>query len=306
MQPDPRIPLKNPWIAGVLAYLVPGAGHCYQGRYFKAILYFVCITGTFLQGFSMGDWKIVHFDNKPLLRNLGFFAQSMVGCTTLPALIQSRRYDNPENVSVNTLHKPLSAPFQGYLKIFKDGNKGEVQLINGKVMLVPIDDQNRFTVQGEFSGVNADQNPVTFTWQEGSLRHLDQPISGDPDRLLMVDIMSSTDFPRDALLEGSIPRPWYNWLEVPLDNEQMDRLHGKLGKFYEFAVLYTWIAGLLNVLAIWDAIDGPAYGYGDEEPAETENETDTKSANETEADNKAKQKAESKTTKNPADPVTST
>lgn len=36
------------------------------------------------------------------------------------------------------------------------------------------------------------------------------------------------------------------------------------GKRYEIALLFTWVAGLLNLLAIWDAYEGPAYGYGDE------------------------------------------
>jgi hypothetical protein len=32
------------------------------------------------------------------------------------------------------------------------------------------------------------------------------------------------------------------------------------------ALVFTWVAGLLNLLAIWDAADGPAYAYGDEKP----------------------------------------
>jgi hypothetical protein len=31
-------------------------------------------------------------------------------------------------------------------------------------------------------------------------------------------------------------------------------------------MVYTWIAALLNVLVMWDAFEGPAYGYGDEKP----------------------------------------
>ena len=39
--------------------------------------------------------------------------------------------------------------------------------------------------------------------------------------------------------------------------------------------VFTLIAGLLNILAIWDAFEGPAYGFGDEhldEMDEEENE----------------------------------
>jgi hypothetical protein len=41
---------------------------------------------------------------------------------------------------------------------------------------------------------------------------------------------------------------------------------------FELALVFTWIAGLLNILAVWDALEGPAYGYGDEEPEPSEGE----------------------------------
>ena len=41
-------------------------------------------------------------------------------------------------------------------------------------------------------------------------------------------------------------------------------MNRRLGRSYEIALLFTWVAGLLNLLAIWDAYEGPAYGYGDE------------------------------------------
>ena len=66
-------------------------------------------------------------------------------------------------------------------------------------------------------------------------------------------------------IEGSIPRPFLNWFEMPLSESELDDINKELGKRYEFAVVFTWIAGLLNLLAIWDAFEGPAYGRGDEE-----------------------------------------
>ena len=43
---DPRVPLKNPFLAVCLGLLFPGAGHLYQGRTFKGASYAVCIVGT--------------------------------------------------------------------------------------------------------------------------------------------------------------------------------------------------------------------------------------------------------------------
>ena len=43
-------------------------------------------------------------------------------------------------------------------------------------------------------------------------------------------------------------------------------LHPRLGKLVEVGTIYTAIAGLLNILAIYDALEGPAYGAEGEEP----------------------------------------
>ena len=52
----------------------------------------------------------------------------------------------------------------------------------------------------------------------------------------------------------------------------------RLGKLYDASMIYTTAAGLLNVLAIYDAYEGPAYGVGDETDAETQAETGTTEA----------------------------
>ena len=44
-------------------------------------------------------------------------------------------------------------------------------------------------------------------------------------------------------------------------------LHPRLGKLVEIGTIYTTVAGLLNILAIYDAYEGPAYAEADEEDA---------------------------------------
>ncbi|MBA2114551.1 DUF6677 family protein [Bremerella alba] len=90
---DPFAPvpvdLKNPATAIFLAWLIPGAGHLYQGRRGKGILFLVCILSIYFLGLSMGGGRVVYakWDNEekrlPLLCQLG------VGLPTLPALAQS-------------------------------------------------------------------------------------------------------------------------------------------------------------------------------------------------------------------------
>jgi hypothetical protein len=50
----------------------------------------------------------------------------------------------------------------------------------------------------------------------------------------------------------------------------INALHPRLGKLNEVATIYTTVAGLLNILAIYDALEGPAYTDGDEEASRAE------------------------------------
>ena len=52
------------------------------------------------------------------------------------------------------------------------------------------------------------------------------------------------------------PTLW-GYLAEPSQNE-INGLYQPLGKFVEMGYLYTTIAGLLNILAIYDALEGPA------------------------------------------------
>ena len=49
------IDLRNPFLAGLLAWLVPGLGHYYQKRYHKALIFFLCIVPTFVAGCALAS-----------------------------------------------------------------------------------------------------------------------------------------------------------------------------------------------------------------------------------------------------------
>ena len=77
-------------------------------------------------------------------------------------------------------------------------------------------------------------------------------------------------------IEGSIPRPVWNSYGAPLQERMneltgesdLDLAHKQLGSRFELGVVYTMIAGLLNILAIYDALEGPAYEDEDEDEKE--------------------------------------
>lgn len=107
----PKPDLKNPLLAGIFAWLLPGLGHFYQGRKGKAILFFCCIFPVFLLGCYIGSdkeygvarvvycsWsqKASHRDSSQqsveLTENRYYFIpQACLGVAAVPALIQSNR-----------------------------------------------------------------------------------------------------------------------------------------------------------------------------------------------------------------------
>ncbi|MCA9148291.1 MAG: hypothetical protein KDA92_03270 [Planctomycetales bacterium] len=93
--PDPHHPvdvrLKNPPLAALLAWLIPGAGHIYQRRYAKGILFMVTILATFFFGLAIGGGKVVYASFRAPDMRYPYLCQVGVGIPALPALIQRHR-----------------------------------------------------------------------------------------------------------------------------------------------------------------------------------------------------------------------
>jgi TM2 domain-containing membrane protein YozV len=90
----PAVDLKNRPLALLLAWMVPGLGHVYQGRVGKGILYGVCIFSLFLGGMALGDWQVVYWRWQDPRANTESFCfpylfQFWAGLAALPALIQA-------------------------------------------------------------------------------------------------------------------------------------------------------------------------------------------------------------------------
>jgi hypothetical protein len=146
-KPEP-LQLKNPVLAAILGWLVPGLGHFYQHRIGKGILFFVCVMGLFIAGMQQGKWQVVYFRWNDEEWRLPYLAQVGAGLVALPAF---------------------------------------------------------------FNGA----------WR----RRLPETLAN---------------------------------FEAPPTRDEQDRLHFQLGKRVDLAVTYTMIAGLLNIMAVYDALAGPA------------------------------------------------
>jgi hypothetical protein len=183
------VELKDPMIAAMLAWLIPGLGHFYQGRMAKAVLFFVCILGTFTYGVYLGGseelgWgRAVYASWRPGNRRLPYLCQIGIGLPAMPALVQAIRVGKGE--------KPLS-----------------------NFMAPP-----------------------------------------RPDR---------TELANDRVRKALEDQPTLNTLQE------------RLPRFFEFATVYTMVAGLLNVLAIYDAWGGPVFVEKGEDDEDEDDNDDPK------------------------------
>lgn len=178
---DDQIDLKDPVLAGFLAWLVPGLGHWYQGRRAKALLYFVCIVGLFAYGVylsssrekcresngTIGVGRAVYFSWRRGDVRLYYLCQVGAGLPALPALIQANRMSNHRKVWWGGFMAPPRLP-----------------------------------------GPNDPERPDP---------NIDQPTPGE--------------------------------------------LHYQLNRYFELASFFTAVAGLLNILVIYDACAGPIASY---------------------------------------------
>ncbi len=95
MSPPPQsVDLRNRYVAGFLAYLIPGLGHAYQKRYGKALLYFTVILGLYFTGLILGQGKVVYWRWLNPLANserfcFHYLGQFFNGLASLPAIIQA-------------------------------------------------------------------------------------------------------------------------------------------------------------------------------------------------------------------------
>ncbi|MEC7556977.1 MAG: DUF6677 family protein [Planctomycetota bacterium] len=309
----PKVDLKNKWLAAVLAFLIPGFGHVYQRRRFKAVIYFTCVLGMFLTGMTLGEWKVVYWRWEPGgHRTFGYLAQVLVGLPALPARFQALRYTAPpldgfdierrlrlDTIKGSDVDSDLDLPFTGRFRYRPDPDSFAPEagddfpnepIINVTGRIRWQREDGLFT--GSFEGNTEDGKPIKLAiagqptvsprvFAHGEitptmLREEDTTPARQFSNSLRYVHCDVEDGPRIGEIEGTVERTLMDWFQSPLEDKALEEIHGRLGRRYALAEVITWIAGLLNLLAIWDAFEGPAYGYGDEEETVEEDSVDRK------------------------------
>jgi hypothetical protein len=264
--------LRDPTTAVILAFLVPGLGHFYQRRVFKGVLYAVCILGTFFTGLRIGHGQVVYFHWKqPENRTYAYLCQFWVGIPALPALAQVRRAR--DLFDANYVPNTVSSDFSGTLSDYTDGT--EIGKVTGKITLRPEkpDNANYWvgTLDGALVTPDGTKKKIKGDVQKSG-GWLEAQVAPWRNRAIRSQFKARLDGKDETItyrLEGSLPRAIWDFYEAPLQDQRanelagessdLDRAHKELGGRFELGVLYTMIAGLLNILAMYDAYEGPAY-----------------------------------------------
>ena len=190
-----HVNLKDQYWAAFLAWLVPGAGHLYQGRYAKGLLFMVCILSTFLFGLGLGRGRCVYATDSAGKLNYYYIGQAGAGLAAFPAVVQSIKTAGG------------SDPFFELCERF----------------------------------------PPEHDVPELRFHKIDRT---RPDE-------SEAEIPRATTLKDGLMAPPAG----PINPDTPDTLamwHFDYKHMFEMGVLYTFVAGLLNLLAIYDAFCGPA------------------------------------------------
>lgn len=88
---DLHVDLRNPGIAAFWAWFWPGAGHLYQGRTAKGMVFMVAILTIYFFGLAIGKGNVVYASFRSEDWRLQYVCQVGVGLPALPALVQAIR-----------------------------------------------------------------------------------------------------------------------------------------------------------------------------------------------------------------------
>lgn len=192
--PPLKVELRNPYWAALLAWLWPGAGHFYQGRFTKGFLFMICVLSLFFVGLALGHGRVVYASFAKNDWRWQYLLQAGVGAPAAPALIQAWRTSEGGD------------PFFVLCERYPPGYGLSIR--NPAVL--------------DFHRIPAGQT------LERGVRSLKDGFMAPPAGKIFLE-----------------------------ENDVLGMWHAELKHWFEIGTVYTVIAGLLNLLAVYDALCGP-------------------------------------------------
>lgn len=118
---------------------------------------------------------------------------------------------------------------------------------------------------------------VYASWRDGDkrLNYFCQIGAGLPALPALVQA-SRVGNRKEPLFGGFMAPPQLPGDRIPGGGPTLDELHRKLHRFFELGTVFTMVAGLLNILAIYDAWGGPVFPQPEKEEEEDDQDEEGK------------------------------
>jgi hypothetical protein len=206
-------------IAGVLSYLVPGLGQIVQGRVAKGVLFLVCIYTLFFYGMYLGSGSVT----------VGERTYSLKGNVYLPDTVEPRNGE-PSSLPAWATNLYNRFQFAGQFWVGAAAWPALLQYANyNRTEVNKIDDQ---------------------------LEELYRKLENKPEEAEAQEIRSEIGrLERNPALRHPLLD---TWMREPTARA-INAVHNAGDKRFELAWVYTVIAGVLNIMVIYDAVAGPAF-----------------------------------------------
>ncbi len=265
--------LRDPTTAVILAFLVPGLGHLYQQGVFKGALYAVCILGTFFTGLRIGPRAggLLPLEAGPRIARMRICASSggaprLAGPRPGPPLARSLRRELRPQHSLQRFFRNASAITRTAPRSEGDrdnhaasGEARQCQLLGRHARRrAGHPDGTKKKIKGDVQKSGGWLEAQVAPWRNRAIRSQFKAVS---------TARTNDDHVQARRFHAPHNLGFLRWRpcrtsarnELAGESSDLDRAHKELGGRFELGVLYTMIAGLLNILAMYDAYEGPAY-----------------------------------------------
>jgi hypothetical protein len=217
----PPTPRAYAVLPGLLSYLVPGLGQIVQGRIAKGVLFLVCLYGLFFYGMYLGHWQNVYLPESQPTRD---------GAWRLVDQVTDRaRFLGQAGIGVVAWPAILQyVSGTPYIEL-PDGTRDRVGALRQRSSDRQAEQTRPYVVSRKDETLTVVyRRPKTHEEETFELPVHGLPVlgtfMGEPDEWTMNELLRDSD------------------------------------KKIELGWMYTVIAGVLNILVIYDAFAGPAFG----------------------------------------------
>ena len=229
--------------AGVLSYLVPGLGQIYQGRYAKGILFLVSIYTLFFYGIYIGSGSVTLGGRK-------YVVNSNVYLPTDPN-------PNPKNAGFGRVPDSLVTRWQ-YGGQFWVGVAAWPAIF--QFMRYDPAEQRKLEGLADDAGSAA----LRLEKAEQDLQDAEKAKADEEKLRMLRDDVAKARTEADeaqkeyAAFEKQVAHPIFGSFQREPSTASINAVNTAGDKRLELAWVFTVIAGVLNILVIYDAVAGPA------------------------------------------------